>query len=200
MGSYWPVVLRLKIELSIPLFLEECSAAKPWFSTKGVETPKKIFCLTQNKMTRERLNQQLDVSPFWSGLLPWDTLRGLMVSESQKKVYKCHSSCSFLPSLPSPQKRWFDMKFVWQISNLLKYPWKNRSIEVSEHLQILCHQTRLSLGSGYWIISETCEEVNRQNGLKKIIIQIQSFSPSPCTPMSFVGDMLTGKSPFFMDC
>jgi len=53
MGSYWPVVLRLKIDLSISLFWEECGAAKPLFSTKGEETPKKMFCLTQNKMTRK---------------------------------------------------------------------------------------------------------------------------------------------------
>lgn len=49
MGSYWPLVLRLKIELSIPVFLEECGAAKPLFSIKRVETPKKTFCLIQKK-------------------------------------------------------------------------------------------------------------------------------------------------------
>ena len=68
-GSYRPAGLRLKIELSILLFLEECSAAKPLFGIKRVKLPKKTFCLTRKKMTQNLLNQQLDLSPFWSGFL-----------------------------------------------------------------------------------------------------------------------------------
>ena len=51
-GSYRPVGLRLKIELSILLFLEECSAAKPLFSIKRVKLPKNILFNKQKNDTK----------------------------------------------------------------------------------------------------------------------------------------------------